>query len=587
MQDKKPNNGTEQGKRPPEFSSALFTEREVGTRVTKRMRSFASFRPVKWFGSLVQSTSYASTRAYGWFLMTFGMVSLFLHLAEYYFASSPSEERSQLVIGAVLALLSIPFMVVDMPLCEALQRFPLTDYILFEFFSIKRITVYKRNRQARPIIGMLIGLIPAVLGFFFPMQWVVLILCALIFVAVSFVSPELPFLVTLMTVPYAGIFDFSADVLIAISLISLLSFFAKVMLGKRHYHAGLTDICIIVFAAVIVIFGVIGGGHDSTRVSLVLVALSLNYIPATNITVNRRLADCAVDAIVFSSLPVAVLAIAQYVLDLLGAGRTPASSVMSSPYILATYLCLIISLVSQSLSGDMGPIKRGVYIVLLVALSVALLCTECLPVLIVLLILMLARAVIQGRKAPKELLILLAAVPSLLFLLPTSVLSAVSSISPKSITLVELREGLLRAFNTFRESIVVGVGAADLSAGGSDAVLNTMLGLGYRFGIFAIVVLFAVCVIRLRQDTLYSTFMKSSQLSAFSNMTTPAMFAMVACGWFCDVFADLGLYCLFFALFGLNTAALRISKSEYMERLWYFKDQKDIDSSTVDIFLHR
>lgn len=588
MQDKNTNSnehGSGNGK--PAFYNAIFNSRGVGSRVSARAHAVQSFRPIKFLGSMVQSASYASTRVYGWFLMTFGMVSLFLHLVEYYFSSNPTDELSQLIIGAVFAILSIPLILVDVPICEALQRFPVTDYIFFEFFSIKRTVADKSRKKGHPIIGVMLGLVPAIFGFFFPMEAVVFVLVTLLVVTVSFVSPEFPLLVMLMLVPYATVFEYSIEILVAISLLSLLSFFAKVMVGKRHYSVGISDICIIVFAAVIVIFGVIGGGQASTRVSLVLVALALNHIPATNIIVNRRLADCAIDAVVFSSLPVAIIAIAEYAVNIFGTGRVPSSSVMSSPYILATYLCVVFSLVAFSVTGVRGLVKRVIYIALLPVLAVALVCTECIPVLIVLATLVAARAVLRTRSAPKELLLLLAVLPPVLFILPTSWLSAISSVSPMSMTLVELRAGLLRALDAFSNNIIVGVGAADLVDSASGAIFNTILGLGCRFGVIAVLVLCVVCAIRLRQDTTYSVFLKSSQLSVFSNMTTVAMFAMTACGWFCDVFADLGLYSLFFALFGLNTAALRISKDEYEERERYFKYQNAVDSSTVDIFLHR
>lgn len=580
-------NGSDTDKKTPAFYSAVFNDRQPTNRNAKRSRSETSLRPIKFLNSIAQSASCASTRTYGWFSMTFGLVSLFLHLAEYYFSSSPSEELSQLVIGAVFALLSIPLMIVDIPICEAFQRFVVTDYILFEFFAIKRMSEDKNRKKVRSTTGIFFGLAAAVFGFFFPMEVVVLALAALLFAVVSFVSPEFPFLVMLMMVPYATVFEYSAEIMALISVLSLVSFFAKVMLGKRYCSFSISDFCIIVFSAVVIIFGVIGGGEDSTRISLVLVSLSLNYIPSTNIIVNRRLADCAIDAIVFSSLPVAVIAIAEYIVNLLTVGRRPASSVMSSPYILATYLCVILTLATFSIIAVHGSVKRGIYIAFLPVLTIALIATECIPVLIILPLLVVARSIMRSRNAKKELMLLLAVVPSLVFLLPVSVLSAISSLSPMSTALPELRAGLISAFETFTKSVFIGKGAADLSASAPSEFVNTILGLGCRFGIIAVIVLIAVCVIRLRQDTTYSVFLKSSQLSVFSTMTTVAMFAMLTCGWFVDVFADLGLYCLFFSLFGLNTAALRISKNEYEERAWYFRDQKDVDSSTADIFLHR
>ena len=589
MQDKNiKGNGSDPDKKTPAFYSAVFNDRQPTGRNVKRSRSETPWRPIRFLSSIVQSASYASARTYGWFSMTFGLVSLFLHLAEYYFSSSPSDELSQLIIGAVLALLSIPLVIVDIPICEALQRFAVTDYILFEFFAIRRMSEDKNRKKFRSVIGILFGLVAAVFGFFLPMEVVVLAIGALLFVTVSFVSPEFPFLVMLMMVPYATAFEYSVEIMTMISVLSLVSFFAKVMLGKRYYSFSISDFCIIVFLAVVIIFGVIGGGEASTRVSLVLVALSLNYIPSTNIIVNRRLADCAIDAIVFSSVPVAVIAVVEYTVNLFTVGRRPASSVMSSPYILATYLCVILTLAAFSVIAAHGSAKRGIYIAFIPVIAIALISTECIPVLIILPLLVVARSIMQSRKVKKGLMLLLALVPVLVFLLPTSVLSAISSLSPTSTTLVELRAGLVRGFETFSQSIFVGVGAADLAeVSAPSEFVNTILGIACRFGIIAVMVLIAVCVIRLRQGTTYSVFLKSSQLSVFSTMTTVAMFAMMTCGWFTDVFADLGLYCLFFSLFGLNTAALRISKNEYEERAWYFKDQKDVDSSTADIFLHR
>ena len=588
MQDKK-TKGNEQGTQRgmSAFYNAIFTSIDVGGRLTRRARSLASFRPIKLLGAAVQSASYASTRTYGWFSMSFGLVSLFLHLAEYYFSSAPSEQLSQLVIGAVFAILSIPLMLVDIPMCEALQRFPITDYIIFEFFSVKRLAEDKSRKKGRPIIGMIIGFIPAIFGFFFPMELVVLVMGIMLLVTVSFVSPEFPFFLMLMLVPYVSLFRYSDIVLVAISLLSLLSFFAKVLLGKRYYSVGISDICMLAFAAVIVVFGVIGGGEASTRISLVLVALSFSYIPATNIIVNRRLADCAVDSIVFSAFPVAIIAIAEYVSGLVAASRAPSSSVMSSPYVLATYLSVAFVFAAYSVGGVRGAVKRAVYIAILPVLAIAIFTTECLPVSIVSVATVIAALIVRRRRVPKELLLAVALLPPLVFFLPTSVLSSISSVSPMSVTLVELREGFLRALDAFGESVVVGVGAADLSGDASGAVLNTILGVASRFGIFAVIVLCFVFVIRLRQDSVYAGFLKSSQLFVFSNMTTVAMFCMATCGWFCDVFADLGLYSLFFVLFGLNTAALRTSKHEYEERVGYFRDQKDIDSSTVDVFLRR
>jgi hypothetical protein len=65
---------------------------------------------------------------------------------------------------------------------------------------------------------------------------------------------------------------------------------------------------LIIFTAV---SGIFNKGIDSFDASLVLIMLILSYFLASNIIVNRRLADNAVNLILTSSVPVAIYAIVQ------------------------------------------------------------------------------------------------------------------------------------------------------------------------------------------------------------------------------------------------------------------------------------
>ena len=54
-------------------------------------------------------------------------------------------------------------------------------------------------------------------------------------------------------------------------------------------------------------------------------------------------------------------------------------------------------------------------------------------------------------------------------------------------------------------------------------------------------------------------------------------------GVFNYVWADMTMYYLFWCVFGLGSAVLRISKQEFDDRVAYFSDGSAEDSSSIDI----
>lgn len=566
------------------FYSAVFFSRQANGLSARGARIFLSGRVAKIVNGIARSISYTSTRTFGCMAMAFGLISVFLHLGEYYFVDEPTVRLSTLIIGAVFALLSIPLVLFDIPMCTALQSFALTDYIFFEFFSIKRMHKNAKVRGIHPIIGALVGIIPATVGFFVPLEYVVLVFFTLLFVIVAFISPEFPFLFLLIMIPYISYIPYSTVLLVSLSLLALVSFLRKVFLGKRTYFLGISDIFLFTFALVIIITGAIGGGSTSTLNSWMLIALTFAYIPAANIIVNRRLADRAVTAIIFSALPTSAFAISDYIVNLVKGERTPSHSTMSSPEALAAFLSVTLIMLVFSVRDMKNSVKRGVYIAFSILCILAIATTECIPVLFLLLLAAPSYGIVMQRRLPKELLLIFGAIPCVVFFLPDSVLNAVSAPFGMTPGFSELRRHLSEALDIFVENMAIGIGAQGFDA---EAALptNLLLGLGCRFGIIALAIFAALVLIRLRQISVYSRFLRHSQLMPLSAMTALATFAFMVLGWFFDLFGDMSLYCLFFVLFGMNTAALRTSKREYDDRHDYYGDQRALDVSNIDVIL--
>ena len=106
----------------------LFASKEVGGMGNV---NFLRGKFVRGINILGRCLSYSSTRSYGCFLLSFGIMSLLLGLGEYYFYSQSQVASTSLLISLAIALVAIPLLVFDKPMCIAVQDFPVTDRIFF------------------------------------------------------------------------------------------------------------------------------------------------------------------------------------------------------------------------------------------------------------------------------------------------------------------------------------------------------------------------------------------------------------------------------------------------------------------------
>ena len=538
-------------------------------------------------GGLVKRLLYTSTKVYGYFLESFGVVSLLLHLAKYYFQDNPEVRLSTLIISAILALVGIPLIFIDKPLCLALQNFSFTDYLLFEFFSIKRMRGEDSVKALHTPVGIIVGLIPAALAFFFPIEYVLIVIAAVLVATVSIVSPEFLLISVVMAIPYVKFLPYGEMTLAAAVLLLLISFLRKVMLGKRVMMVGLTDLFVVLFVLSIIGFGVIGGGGESTYDSWVIAILALGYFPAANIIVNRRLADCCANAFIIAALPASLVAFIKFIISCISGAAAPSASVMEETYQLAAFLLVAAALCIYYIAVGRA-VTKAVYSVILVILFAGVFATWCAPVLIVLPLSAIAFLLVRRTKLPCELLVIICALPLLIFFLPSDVLYTVSTFFKMDVPLGEMKGRLISSFGLFTENVIMGLGADAAARGdGETNYFNLLLGIGCRFGVFALVALVLLLLFKLRRVSVYSRYLQYSSLEALSSFTLLAVFSVFTLGLFYDVTAASELYFVIFVILGMNTASLRVSKKEYDDMLGYFGDNRGSYSSVADITLKR
>ena len=567
----------------PQFYNVLFFSKDLSGLSPKALRFFLSGRIARFIDGVGASIAYSSTRLFGACFLSFGILSLIINLLTFYF--TPAEARDldivALAVASVFALLAIPLMLVDKPMCRALQEFLPTNLLFFEFLSIRRLPNNDAVKVPKAFVGIIAGVLFACLTVFVPVVWVVIATVGVVFTIISFVSPELPFIALLISVPYISGTSFSAVLIAALSLLSFLAFMRKVLFGKITCAFGISDVIVLGFIAVMIVMGIIRGGAESTYLSVRYSLISLAYFPAANIIVNRRLANRAINAVIISSIPIAIGAIVSYTVGAIEGIALPVSVTMLSPAYLAVYLAVVLMFAVFYLIDSHSVYKRPLGISLAVLLALALITTECIPVFILAIVLIPGILIVKNTRLPEDLITIVGVAPLLVFLLPDSLLIWVSSSLRFTPTLAEIKHGALDSLGVMWQNLLVGIGAGDVAHG------NAILGIGVRFGIFALVMVAVFLLIRFRQIRVYTRFVRNSSISELSYLTTAAMLVILVMGCFFDLMQDNSLFCLIITVFGMSTAALRVSKKDYDERVGYFNDQNDRDSSVADVILSK
>ena len=533
-------------------------------------------RVAKILNFIGRALAYTQARAYGCFMLSFGLATMLMNIAEVYFTETSHIPVSTLVICASLMILSIPLLVFERPMCIAMQDFPLTDKLFFEFLSIKRMRRSIAHVGVHPIAAFILGIIPAGLAYLFSVESVLVVLVLLIVVNIAFTTPEFSVLLSLLFLPYIMYFEPSGFIVALISLVTLLSFVIKVIVGKRVFHFSIYDVLFFLFTLSVLIFGLLSGAE--TKEMLVTAAILLAYFPISNLIVNRRLAECAEKAVIISAIPMLIVAIVESIVERdLSPEALFDSSASLTAFMLVSAVVTFVYTFEKTHGGE------NAFCSALFVLEFAIIVISMRPEsILAILISAIAYLLLKSRQIPSDTLIILLILPYALLFLPGAWLDAVSDVFklevPLSETVGAYRELLVEFFDN------VWVGGSGI---GEVSGTNTLIGLGYGFGIFSVLLFALLVLIRMRHVSYFRTYMRNSPLGATGNMAALSIVSLLSYGAFYNLFSDRSVLALLVAVFAVSAAALRTAKKEYDDRMGYYGDSSSSESSAIDVGVNR
>ena len=541
--------------------------------------------------------SYTKSNIYGIFFILFGILSLIISFIKAYVGMYPDGiPIYTIVIGAILTVLGIPFLISEKPLAIAVQDFEPTDFIFFEFFCIRRMHRNEKEKGLHFVFGIIFGVLFAALGAVVPLWTVVAAIGVFVYLFLTFLSPEFSFFSIFLVMPYLS-FDSEGIFLAVMVAITMISYARKVALGKRVYFFEQYDLFLGVMLLCILISGIFVKGVDSFVSSVVMILLGMGYVMASSLVTNRRLSECLINAVIISSVPVSLIAITETVVYAYKDGLSGfegASATFDKPNTLAIFLLISAVFSIYFVNTKRTKSAKTVYLIIFLITFVSLLCTLSVWVFVAALFGLIAFGVLKLRRGWRALIFLLVLLPyGLLFVPDKYIQMAIEHPIVSALGFSAPMSAWDSSIKMLLDNLLMGVGIGEVSF--AEEILNYapysgfvnsgnfLLEIACEAGIISLAAFLLILVVRLRHRAIYRPYIKNSQVSSLSEITSVAVVMFMIYGVFNYIWSDMTMYYLFWCVFGLGSAALRISKQEFDDRVAYFSDGSAEDSSSIDI----
>ncbi len=543
--------------------------------------------PVKGLASLLRRLSYFSARGAGFFLLGFAATLFVLCFTGHLFLYEEKAPFSQLVIAVASFVLGMLLLPGRRPLALILADNRLLCFLFFTFLCLKRPRTSKTTPQlkgglARRTLMVLLGVGYGFCTAFFSPPALVGIAALLLFVGCAFASPECCLVVAALSLPFLSLLPHTTLLLALPVSLLLLSFFRKVLLGKRIFRYTALDRLVLVFAFFYAVGGLFAySGTLALKQAALFVLFVAAYFPAANLLANRRAAYATVGALLTSGLGVCIIGLIQQF-----SGHATAdwldpsmftyidgrifSVFQSGPNVLALYLvmlaplCFYVLTRCRRFSSALGALLlTAVYILTLVY-------TWSRGAWVAAAFSLLVFTVLMLRHKPLVLLTLSAITPYVLLLLPESLWQRLISLANLGDSSISYRISVWRSsLRMLGDHLLTGVGtgteafqsayAAYAAQGAEKAehAHNLLLQMGIEVGIIPLLLFMALLVL-LSFVCLHRPMRKNKsprrplQMACFASLV-----GVIVMGAGDYPFYDLRMLFLFFLVAGLLVATAR------------------------------
>ena len=573
-----------------------FISREISGSVAKNARRGAMNGLLKLGDAVADAVSNTSTKTFGATFLTFGLITLISYFIREYISLESESQGVALVSGIVCSILAIPCLLLDRPISRALQDNPVSDCIIYEFFCIKRSTHGRVNFGIHPVFGIVFAALVGILGYFVPLSYVLLTVGVLAFVYVSFLSPEFPFLLSILVMPYVSLIPYSETVISFIIVTAAISLFRKVIYGKRVLFFEQYDIYLLIMMTGVLISGIFIKGIEAFGDSVFLIITALGYSVTGNLVINRRLSDRCMHAFIIASVPSALIS-AWMAVSLLLSGNDGVSLILEvkSTFYSADSLAVFMTATvffAYALAKQSKGLPRVAYFAIALFDFASVILSGELFFAVAIFLGILITELVRSKWAALISTVLFVASPYGIFLLPTSVSEKLFRLVPEIADLQTLISLWKSSADAFLSNLWLGIGIGSESfilemeryeIFGFDNSCNLLLEIGLEAGAVALFAFAVLIVIRLCHRFNYNASVRNSSVEKQSPLIINALFALIFAGAFNFLWSYTPSSYVFWCVFGLGSATLRIARREKDDKKLYYDDTRTPDQSEISV----
>lgn len=524
-------------------------------------------------GRLFSSLPRLALRVYGVFFLSFGLYTSVIFAIKAV-ATTLTAEVDSLVVGAMMAVLSLPLLLSRKTLAEAVTSSSAMSYLAFDILGFRREDASAQTPAVRRLdTPFLAGMIAGLLTFYFKPGTVVMLLLAATAICIAASKPETGLMMLFALFPF-----FSDAQLTVFILIITVSYLIKFICGRRTMRFDLADSMMLMFFfltlfAGIVHYGIGAGMHGNFR----RVVFLMPYFLTANLMTNKAWRSRLIKTLMFGGSALAIVSLAPFLGDKLTSLDVVGSDVLAgvldwcgsvircagaSSYYLAMMLPVM---TAYSVSRGIGGKRLNVMFFAVVILTAAALT--------------MSRGLWLGAVAGALLflaacdirfLILPAAaavgIPAAMILLPDAARAELTSLLDMS-GAAGIRRIAERRMSgkIFVDNFIGGIGSADgvFSAvydsytpvgASADNAQNLFLGIGVELGAAGLFVfLFAITLILIKSFTC-SRRPDAADSGRMSLALAAGLFAAIVSGMSSYIWIDDRMFLLFFMFAGASSA---------------------------------
>lgn len=527
--------------------------------------------------------------SYGVFLFSFGLGTVIIYMLKEYAITEADGRLGSLIAGLSSIIISIFLVSSKLDMSGAILGSRLLNFILVDILSLRRerfeIEDPEEDGQSTPersvFIPLLIGLIPGLLTYFAPAEYMMLGLFLLILLYMIMTSPESGIILTVLLLPFLPTMYLAG--LVGITAIAL---FLKLIRGKRVIKFTLLDFTVILFC-IVTSFGYFLSADMASSLKPVLLMLGflVAYFLVKNLMRSTDLAMKSIKCMAFSGFIVSLYGIYQFFFTQLETtwqdntlfadleGRVV--STFENPNVLGEYLIVIIPV---TLALMLSREKKGagfLYLIMLLADALCLGFTYSRGAWLGIVLGILFFILFSGRYSLAGIVCGGLAVPFLTLLLPSNVTLRFSSILNFADTSTTYRINIWRGVvNMIKDNLIVGVGIGEGAFGtvyrnyslpGIEAAPHShslYLQIWAENGIIGlfIFVLFVFVLYQMIFSFIASPYTKNGRMTALG--LAAGLTAILAQGFTDYIFYNYRVFLFFWMTVGLIRALVYAQKSE-------------------------